>query len=333
MRSVLRAPSTRFIASSLFLIAACALLLRSRLFALSPEVAAWGVTFDVTITIPLLYWLFVVRAGKAPLITLAPLFVLCTFLATAMVPRPQQQFLSDLRRVAVPVAEVALVVAVGRRLRATRGRDPIRALLGDSRVAEVVESEIAILSYAVAGWRMKPEPVEGRAITFHERSGWPGVLACIFVLIAAEGVAMHLFLARVSAVAAWSWTMLDLWAVIWLLGDYHALRLQRSVLTSSALQIRLGLRWAVDIPLSSIASIDEIRHEREWRRRDVMRLAILEEPRWLITLHEPIVAKGLAGFRREIRALAMLPDDEEAISALRLALSQVTPRDGSSAHR
>jgi hypothetical protein len=291
------------------------------------------VTFDLTISIPLLYWLFVVRDGKAPAITLAPLFVLCTFVATAMVPRPQQQFLTDLRRVAVPLAALATVTVMVHRLRASRGRNAIRTLLGDSRVAAVVESEIAIVSYAVGGWRMKPEPVEGRAITFHERSGWAGVLACIFVLIAAEGVAMHLFLSRFSPFAAWGWTILDLWAVMWLLGDYHALRLRRSVLTSSELLIRLGMRWAVDIPLRSIASIDEIRHEREWKRRDVMRLSILDEPRWLITLSEPVVARGLAGFRREIRALAILPDDDEVISALRIASSPAPPDDGSSARR
>ena len=127
--------------------------------------------------------------------------------------------------------------------------------------------------------------------------------------------------------------MLDLWAVIWLLGDYHALRLHRSVLTADTLEIRLGMRWSADVPLSSIASIEEVRKEKDWKRRDVMRLAMLDDPRWLVVLHEPVVAKGLAGFRREIRALALLPDDDEAISALRLATSARQRRDAPSALR
>ena len=315
---LLRAPANRFLLASSFLIAAFAILMRTRLFAMNPDVVAWGITFDLTITIPLLYWFFVVRAGKAAAITIAPLFVVCTLIASRIIPAPHQAFARDLGRFAVPLAEVALIATLLYRMR--KGSV-------DSRVLQFVQAELAILHYAFAGWRRKPEPVPGRAITFHERSGWNVILVCIFALIAAEGLAMHLFLARYTKVGAWGWTALDLWAVVWLLGDYHALRLRRSVLTADSLLIRLGMRWAVDVPLSSIASIREARSEKDWKRRDVLRLAMVDEPRWLVTLREPLVAKGLAGFTREIHGIAMLPDDDEAITALRLAISESTPHD------
>jgi len=308
---LLRAPSTRFLLASAFVVAASALLLRSQLFAMNPDVAAWGVTFDLTITIPLLYWFFVVRPGKAPAFTLVPVFVAATFAAAAFVPRAHQQFLRDLARFAVPLAELALVAAIAVRIRRAGRKDAIRALLGDTRVAEIVESELLMLWFAFFGWRRKPEPVEGRPLTFHERSGWPVILAGILLLIAAEGLGMHLLLARWSTTAAWTWTSLDLWAAIWLIGDANALRLRRSSLTPDALHIRLGLRWNVSIPLTSIASIEEVSEERQWKRKDVLKVAILEEPRWLITLREPIIARGLAGIRKEIRGVALRPDQED----------------------
>jgi hypothetical protein len=303
-----RAP---FLLSAGFVFAICALLLRSQAFARNPDVAAWGITFDLTITIPLLYWLFVVRAGKAPAITLAPLFVLCTFAASALVPNP---FVRDLARFAVPLAELAVIAAIVHRIRRGRGTNPL-----ENRVFDIIESEVMMVVYAFAGWRMKPAEVEGRAITFHERSDWSTILAAIFVLIAAEGIGMHLLLAMWSPYAAWAWTALDLWAVMWLLGDYHALRLRRSSLTADALHIHLGMRWSVSIPLTSIESVHEIRDESEWRRRDVLKVAILDEPRWLITLCEPVTAKGLAGFRKEIRALALRPDEDDVITAMQRA--------------
>ena len=312
----LRAPSVRFFLSASFVIAICALLVRSQLFAMNPDIAAWGVTFDLTITVPLLYWFFVVRAGKAPALTIAPVFVVATLAASLLVPRGHQQFLRDLGRVAVPLAEVALLGAVAWRLRRVRGKNAIRELLGDTRVADVVESEVLVFRYAFTGWRSEPEAVDGRPITFHQRSGWPVILAGILLLIAAEGLGMHLLLARWSPTAAWTWTAFDLWAAIWLLGDCNALRLHRSYLTNDTLHIRLGLRWSVSIPLSSIASIEEVREEKQWKRKDVLKVAILEEPRWLITLREPMIAHGLAGIRKEIRAVALLPDDDEAIQCL-----------------
>ena len=295
----LRAPSVRFFLSASFVVASCALLVRSQLFAMNPDVAAWGITFDLAITIPLLYWFFVVRAGKAPALTIAPVFIAATFAAALVVPRGQQQFLRELGRVAVPLAELALLGAVAWRLRRARGKNAIRELLGDSRVADVVESEVLVFRYAFLGWRSEPEAVEGRPITFHQRSGWPVVLAGILLLIAAEGLGMHLLLARWSTTAAWSWTALDVWAAIWLLGDCNALRLRRSYLTSDTLHIRLGLRWSVSIPLASIASIEEVREEQQWKRKDVLKVAILDEPRWLITLREPMTAHGLAGIRKQ----------------------------------
>lgn len=304
--SILRAP---FLLSATLVFAICALLLRSQAFARNPDVAAWGITFDLTITVPLLYWFFVVRTKKAAVMTLAPLFVICTLAATAIVPSP---FARDLGRFAVPLAELVLVGAVVHRIRRARGENAVRAVLGDGRVADVVESELLMLYFAFLGWRKKaPE-----GVTFHERSGWGSVLIGIFVLIAAEGIGMHLLLGMWSPYAAWTWTFFDVWAAIWLLGDYNALRLRRTTIDGDALRLRFGLRWAVDVPLASIASIESISDESQWKRRDVLKVAILDEPKFLVVLREPIVARGLAGFRKEIRALALLPDDESLIAAL-----------------
>lgn len=305
--SVLGRPSARFALAALFVLGACVAVLRSRAFATNPDVAAWGVTFDLTITIPLLYWWFVVRPKHAGALTLGSLFVVCTMVAALLVPRPQQSFLHDLKYL-VAALEVVLIATAVRRL----GR-------GEGRMSALLTSEAAMMSYALTGWWRKPERVEGRAVTFHQRSGWGSIVACMLVLIAAEGLAAHLFLATWSAKAAWGWTFLDVWAALWLVGDYHALRLRRTWLGDDALHLRVGMRWTATIPLANIASIEPI---REWKKqRGVLRVAMLDDPRWLIALHEPVIAHGLAGIRREIRALAVLPDDDDFVSAASSAAS------------
>ena len=231
------------------------------------DVGAWGVTFDLTITIPLLYWFFVVRPGHARPLTLATLFVVCTMVAALMIPRSQQFFLHDLKYL-VALLEVVLVATLVRRIRR-----------GEGVVAGAVASEITILYYAFFGWGKRAEEVNGHAVTFHERSGWGSIVACAIVLIAAEGIAAHLFLSTWSTKAAWAWTALDLWGMAWLIGDYHALRLRRSCL----------------------------------------RIAMLDEPRWLVTLREPVVVHGIMGIRKAVRALALRPDDDQFISAVRSA--------------
>lgn len=303
--SLLRRPSARFALAALFVLTACVLVLRSRAFAANPDVAAWGVTFDLTITIPLLYWFFVVRPRHASPLTLATLFVVCTMLAALLIPRSQQFFLHDLKYF-VAVLEVVLIATAVRRV----GR-------GEGRMASLMISEAAVMQYALTGWWRKPERVDGRAITFHERSGWGSIVACAIVLIASEGIAAHLFLATWNAKAAWAWTALDVWGALWLLGDYHALRLRRSWLGDDALHLRAGMRWSATIAFHNIASIEPV---REWKkRRDALKIAMLDEPRWLITLREPVVAHGIAGIRKTIRTVALLPDDDGWISDVQRA--------------
>lgn len=322
-----RDPAAVFCSATLAIISACVAVRYTGAFAANPEVAAWGITFDLTISVPLLYWFFLVRTRRVRPLTIGPVFLLGTLAATALLPSVQQQFVRQLARVVVSGAEVLLAATLVRRvvaLKRQRGgsSDPYerisaaaRTLVGEGRVAEVVASEVAMVYYAFFGWRQQPEPRE-RPISFHERNGWGTVVACILVLIAAEGLAMHLFLARWSSIAAWAWTALDVWAMIWFLGDYHALRLRRTWLDDRVLHLQYGLRWSVTIPRDLIVSVRAVQQESDWKRRDVLNVAMLEEPRWLITLREVLVARGLAGMRKEILALALLPDHDEWIAEL-----------------
>jgi hypothetical protein len=302
--SLLRRPSARFVLSALVVLTACVVVLHSRAFAADPDVRAWGVTFDLTITIPLLYWLFVVRPRHAGALTLASVFIACTMVTALVIPRSQQAFLHDLKYL-VAALEVVLIATAFRR----------------PRLAALITSEATILYYALFAWRKEPERVDGRAVTFHERSGWGSIVACAIVLIASEGIAAHIFLSTWSVKAAWTWTFLDVWGALWLVGDYQALRLRRSFVDNGALHLRVGMRWNATIALANIASIAAIQSESEWKRRDVLRVAMIDEPRWLITLHEPVVAQGIAGIRKTIRALALLPDDDQFVSDVSNAVS------------
>lgn len=334
MHAVLRRYSIPLFALiSLVLAALCMAVVRSRAFAANPDVAAWGVTFDLAISIPLLYWFLVVRAGKARPLTVAPVFLAGTMLATAMLPGAEQNFVRQLGAWMVPLAEALLVGALVRRVVIARKQrsvstDPYerihsaaRTLVGEGRVAQIIASEVTIFYYAIFGWKLRVTDEGRTALTFHERSGWGSILAGIFVLIAAEGVGMHLLLSRWSDVAAWTWTALDLWAVVWFLGDYHALRLRRTLVDENMLTLRFGLRWSATVPRTGVASIEEIENEHEWKRPDVLKVAILDAPRILITFSEPIVVHGLAGLRKTVNAIALLPDQEDALSVLRRAFS------------
>jgi hypothetical protein len=310
------------------LAAVCVVIARSQLFLRNPDVAAWGVTFDLTITIPLLYWFFVVRPGHAKPLTIAPLFVAGVTLATLAIPRGHHQFLVQLRYVSAPL-EIVTLVLIGRRIARMRVAGTVqgdtyaridaaaRAVLGDSKIATFVAMEVTIVYYSLFAWRT-PAPESEETITLHKESGWGSILACILVLLVSESIGLHLALQLwFRAGVVWTVTALDIYGILWLLGDYHALRLRPSVASGDTFQIRHGLRWSVDVPLANVASIDRVANEEEWKgKKNILRLTLFDEPRYLLRLREPQTANGIAGITKTIDAIALRPDDDERFRRL-----------------
>jgi hypothetical protein len=308
----LRSPAALFTLIALS-IAVCEIaMVRSALFARNPDVGAWGVTFDLTITIPLLYWFVLVRPGHARPITLAPLFVLCTAAAAVIVPRGEQAFLHQLRWLAAPL-EVVTIGLLGASMWRRRPGSAAALPLRDRVIAAVVMTEVAVLYHALFCWRAEAEiPDDAVAITTHKRSGWGTIVVCFVVLIAFESIGLHLLVQHWSVRAAWIFTALDVYGALWLIGDYHAMRLRPILIRPDSIEVRQGLRLNVTIARDNIASIDVVTSEAQWKRKGTARVALLDEPRFLILLREPVVAEGIAGIPRTIDSVAILPDDTAA---------------------
>lgn len=305
------------------------LLVRSQVYASHPDVLAWGLTFDLTISIPLIYWFAFVRTGVARPMTLIPLFVMAVALASRIVPHGQHRFVEQLGYVTAPLDLVTAWMIARRLIRlrgdATDGGDVperieriTRQIFGNELVAAFIALEISSVYYGLFCWKKPAAP----GFSVYRRSGWDTVLICIMVLLLAESIGVHLFIQTWSVRVAWVVTLLDLYGAIWLIGDYHALRLRPITIDENTLHVRFGFRWSVAIPLRTITAIEPVRAESEWKRKGVLKVAMLDEPRLLVRLGTPATAVGLAGIRKTIDAVAILPDDIELFEeALRSAMA------------
>jgi hypothetical protein len=303
----LRNPASRFTLAAIAIVAIEIAIVHSQRFLANVDVASWAVTFDLAITIPALYYVFVIRSGRARALSIAPVFVVCAIVAAMIVPRDHQQFLHQLRFAIAPLDLISIYLVV-RALRS--GSRP------DGVVASFVMTELAILRYAVAGWREQRRVPDGAIpITVHERSEWGSIAACLVVLIAFESIGVHLLVSIWSTKIAWIITCLDVYGALWMIGDYHALRLRPTLITRDAIEIRHGLRWSARIARDNVVSIDRIAGESDWKRRTTLKLALMDDPRLLIRLRAPVIAHGIAGIKRTIDAIAILPDDEASFMA------------------
>lgn len=323
-------PLLLLVGGGLALLAAA--VIRTQTFAAHPDVLAWAFTFDLTISLPLLWWFFAVRTGRAGAVTLIPLFLLGFAAATRIIPTAQHTFVDQLRYIAAPLDLVAIALVVRRVARIRRvegGGDPIARIeracaeiFGNGYAGRAVAFEISIIYYAFYGWRRRAPA----GFTVHQRNSWATLVGVVVFLIGVESVGAHLVVQMWSVKAAWIVTTLDIYGLLWFLGDYQALRLRPTRIESDTLILSYGLRWRAHIPLSAIAAIAPVRSEADWKRKRVLKMAMLDEPRLIIRFATPQMVHGLAGITRTFDAIAILADDDAGFeAALRAAMPASCP--------
>ncbi|HEY8468947.1 MAG TPA: hypothetical protein VIL18_04860 [Longimicrobiales bacterium] len=265
-------------------------------------------TVDLTIVVPLLWYVLLVRGRGLPAITVLPVFLAGLLLAPLALPDGREAALQRIRHAAAPAELLLLAVLVRRtvkargRLRAAGDADVLvrlraaaRELAGESRAADVIAYEAALLWYALLSWRARPQqPAAGEVAFSHHRQSAHGAVAAALVLaVLAEMVPVHLLVGVWSGAAAWALTALSAYGVLWILGDVRAARLRRTVLTPDRLRVRFGLRWTMDAPLEWIERVERKAAAARAGGSVHLEAALPAAPRVLIEFREPVETRGM----------------------------------------
>ncbi len=293
-----------------------------------PGLLAAALTLDLTVMVPLLYYLLLARGKGWPLISMAPVFLLSLATASFIVPATHQDLL-DLLKYLVAPAEVLLLGYLGltvartaRRFRDHAASDDVIERLRESLynmlkarlAADMITSEIGLFYYALFSWRARPaDPAKHGAFSYHKKNGYGPVVAGILVAMLMEVTAVHVVLWMWNPALAWVATALGVYGFLWLLGDWRAVCLRPISVEKDALIVRIGLRWTARVPFASIASVRPIEGKPPARKTPgYLEALLLGKPRYLIALNEPIVAQGLYGIRKTITTLGLAVDNTEA---------------------
>lgn len=284
-----------------------------------PDLLSAALTLDLVVLVPAVYYLLLVRSRRAPPISLLPVILLSFAAASAVLPDRHQKLLQILSG-ALPLAELGLFGWVGHRIwRLTREgqavdfydrmRQQLKGLLGVPLLAEVLAYELSLLYYALR----LPRAIVRTADQFshHRKSGYGMVLGVLFMVAGGELFGAHLLLERWSHTAALLHLLLSLYGIVWLLGDFRALRARPHRMTETCLEVRTGLRWNMDVPWSQVASIRRAWGPRPEERAGYRALVPLASIDYLITLKEEGVAFGPYGLRKPFRRIGIQIDEKE----------------------
>ena len=275
------------------------------------DLIAVGVMLDLIVVVPLAYWFLAVRRGGWPRLSVVPVVLLGILGAALLLPQDR----GLLRVLAIPY-EIGLVTWIAVRTRRAQRRNPgdgdtlermrsvARDVLPSRRAAEVIAFEMAVVYYALLSWRRRP--AEG--FTCYRKSGYGALVFALLLVMAAEGIPVHILLMRWSPLAAWVLTVLTAYGALWFLADWRAMRLRPILVDGDELTIRVGVRWTVTVPRERITAV----HKKRPPGSEPYIRASLPGPMPLwIELTEPVVAKGAYGMEKHARWISLTVDDPE----------------------
>jgi hypothetical protein len=295
-----------------------------------PEILAAAVLADLAVVVPLAYFLLFLRGKKWP-VGLLPVFLLSLAGASLVLPGDYRHLLPRARLLVLPV-EVGLVGFLLWRVRRIvaglgaggaetdvleRLDEGFGRVLPNRRLASALAYECAVLYYGLLGWWRQPARAAGHSFSYHRNSGYGALILTLMVVSAAEVVGLHLAVRLWSGTAAWLLSALGVYAVLWMAGDYQAVRLRPVVAADDALRVRVGLRWSASIPYSQIEQVRPRGKESLSKRTPgYLHAALLTDPQMVLVLRGPVRARGPYGIEKEVWRVGLAVDEADRLRAV-----------------
>jgi hypothetical protein len=327
----LRAVRVLLFAALIVTVYATALLVVARMLRVArPEILAGAVLLDLAVGVPLAYFLLFLR-GKTWPVGLVPVFLLSLVGASLVLPADYGQLLPRVRLVALP-AELGLVGFLLWRVRRIfaglgaggaetdvldRLHQSFSRVLPNRRLAAVFAYELGVLYYGLLRWRWRPARTDRHSFSYHRDSGYGALILTLMIVSAVEVVGMHLVVRLWSGTVAWLLSALGAYAVLWMAGDYQAVRLRPVVATRDALFVRVGLRWSVSISYTQIEQVQPRGKESLSKRTPgYLHAALLTDPQMVLVLRAPVRARGPYGIEKEVRRVGLAVDEADRLRAV-----------------
>lgn len=290
---------------------------------------ASAITFDLILTLPIAYWLFIRKTSLSK--KTIPILVSVGFvIAMIILPPDNRTFFNYLLYYGAPLIELAFISYAGYLI--YRSRKTFR-LLGDNNkdfleklretlvnefpypfLAKALAFEISGFYYLFFKWRISRG--DGQ-FSYHKRNGGIALLIVFAFIILAETAVFHFLIARLSLIAAWVLTISSLYLLFQIIAHLKAIILRPWEITEEKLLIRCGLMGDAAIELDNIESVSTTSF-KEHVRKPTARLLPLGDvikSNLTISLKNEEILNGIYGRKIVFKTLDIYIDDAKRFTA------------------
>jgi len=254
----------------LLLISTLFLVINSSFFIEYPKELSIGITLDLLITIPFVYFL-IIRKKEIPKITVVTLFVIGIVIASIMIPEEHQSVLSQIKTFILPVVELVVfsfLIFKARKIIQELKKQQRNysvfysaiqqavSIVFPNKIGQLLATEIAVVYYGFLAW--KKRALKENEFSYHKNGTSVSILIGFILVILIETIAVHALVQKWNVIVAWLLTVLSIYTCLQLFSLMRSLsKIPIEVdLTSKVLTLKYGFFGEAVIPFENIKGVD-----------------------------------------------------------------------------
>ncbi|WP_335872651.1 hypothetical protein [Bacillus sp. 2205SS5-2] len=292
------------------------------------ELANISITLSMILISPLLIYTFLIKPRSLHKLWIYISFLISLGLAYIIIPPSQSVFLSNILVWLLPVIEIGVIVVVAYgiiksiisywSINTNEYYDYLEVVelalkpkLGKGFILNAVLTELSVIYYSTFIWFKKPKNIPYGSFTYHKESQIKTVVMLFLILIIVESVFFHFLFQMWSVVAAWIVTILNIYALLYIIGLYNSVKFLPHLIKQDSLIIRLGFQSSIVVDLADIESIKPSKEYDIFEKtteKTYYSLLKIDSPQYEIALKEPVVMKGSYGKKTLVNSVVFRAD-------------------------
>ncbi len=300
--------------------------IKSPYFQVDSTALTLGVTLDLLVTIPIVYFLLI-RKTTIPKTTIVPMMMLGLIVGIFVLPETNHQYLNFFKTWFLPIIEISVATFIIVKVR--KAMLFHRSLKNTSldffttlkkTCAEILPkpvvvpfaTEIAVFYYGFIYWKRRK--LAENEFSYHKESGSVALFFVLIMLIAIEIIPIHLLLAKWNPIVAWILTILSIYSGLQIFGYVKSLMKRPIEVSKDTLFLRYGIMQEAEIPLSEIKEI-KLSKKSFTKEDNITRFSLLgelESHNVIIEVHNEQMLHGLFGIKKSFTKLALHVDKDAA---------------------
>ncbi|NQD67962.1 hypothetical protein HP456_18830 [Bacillus haikouensis] len=276
-----------------------------------------------------IYWLLI-RPRSMPKLFVYLSFIICLGASYLIIPSSQKGLLNQILIWLLPILEVIIVIVVVYNIiksiirfkESNKSKEnnfleitrmSLEPKLGNGFVLGAILTELSVFYYSIIGWFKKPTVFENEQIySYHKTSQIKTIVIVFSLLITLEGILFHLFIQLWSDVAAWIFTILNIYALLYMIGLYSSVKILPHIIYIDKLIIRLGFQSCIELDIRNIECIKTAKEKggigEKTPKETYFAMVNMDSPQYEIFLKEPALMKSSYGRTKYVKTVIFRAD-------------------------